>query len=46
MNCRRCAAGEKGLDIAECDLVGGDEANGIIRAQDLRGKALDEAVEP
>jgi len=46
MNCRRCAAGEKSLDIAECDLVGGDEANGIIRAQDLRGKALDEAVEP
>ncbi len=33
MNCRRCAAGEKSLDIAECDLVGGDEANGIIRAR-------------
>jgi hypothetical protein len=43
---RRIPAIESNTFPSECDLVGGDEANGIIRAQDLRGKALDEAVAP
>ena len=42
---RMIPAIESNTSPSECNLVGGDDAKGISRARDVRGKALDEAVD-
>jgi len=42
---RMIPAIESNTSPSECNFVGGDDANGISRARDVRGKALDEAVD-